>query len=373
MEVRGLREPGVRDPSPPPRQVQRRNAAHRGRGEEEHRLLPRRGRRRGAVSRPGHLGRRDRPPHRPADAVQARSAARPGVHAGPPGRRRHQRHRPRPAGQAGHPHLRRRTLRAGRRRHGGRRPLHVRAEPRLLEPGGGAPPQTRDQGPAQCRHRPGGPENRAGRRRPGGPDHRRRGPDRGAEHRRRAPCRVGSRPRRPGGNPQHTTGRRAGPAGAQLRRRPARHHQGIFGRYGTATEQLVPPGQDGSDPDDRYPHDPARASYPDGFTLPVVVSPNGSLMSQAVADDLGRIGVRLRITTDTNAAQYLGDMAARKYPASWAGRWTCWRWPGSPSPASGWRWCSSRCSPCWSESSRPPDTCRRRSHRASGCAAWSCP
>ncbi|MBB2935318.1 peptide/nickel transport system substrate-binding protein [Amycolatopsis bartoniae] len=98
----------------------------------------------------------------------------------------------------------------------------------------------------------------------------------------------------------------------------------LFGEYGTPTEQIVLPGQDGYNDNQLYTYDPAKAKqllsdagYPNGFTLPVVTtsSANIGLTTQAIADELKQVGVQLQLTNHPDAASYNKDVAGAKFPA----------------------------------------------------------
>ncbi|MGX1676077.1 ABC transporter substrate-binding protein [Streptomyces sp. NPDC055400] len=106
----------------------------------------------------------------------------------------------------------------------------------------------------------------------------------------------------------------------------ARITKALLGSYGVATDQPAVPGQDGHNDTVFYPHDPdkarqllARSGHSDGFTLPVVVPSAPAFpgeIAQAVAADLEKIGVTLKITAKeaTAAAQVI-----TKFPASTMG------------------------------------------------------
>lgn len=100
--------------------------------------------------------------------------------------------------------------------------------------------------------------------------------------------------------------------------------KGLFGEYGTATEQIQLPGGDGHNDRTFYPYDPARArqllaeaGYPNGFTLPVVTTSQASsnLVVQAMADNLKQVGVQLEMTNDSEAAKFQQDVRSKMWPA----------------------------------------------------------
>jgi peptide/nickel transport system substrate-binding protein len=98
----------------------------------------------------------------------------------------------------------------------------------------------------------------------------------------------------------------------------------LFGEYGTVTEQIVLPGQDGYNESNRYSYDPAKskqlltdAGYGAGFTIKVLTTSfaNTHLVPQAMADDLQKVGVKLELTNQAEASNYLTDLQSGKYPA----------------------------------------------------------
>ncbi|WP_236790587.1 ABC transporter substrate-binding protein [Amycolatopsis sp. GM8] len=98
----------------------------------------------------------------------------------------------------------------------------------------------------------------------------------------------------------------------------------LFGAYGTPTEQIVLPGQDGYNEKPFYTYDPAKAKqllaeagYPNGFTLPVVTtsSANIGLTTQAMADELKEVGVRVELTNHPDATSFYKDVAGGKFAA----------------------------------------------------------
>ncbi|MEN3280958.1 MAG: peptide/nickel transport system substrate-binding protein [Solirubrobacteraceae bacterium] len=99
----------------------------------------------------------------------------------------------------------------------------------------------------------------------------------------------------------------------------------LFGAYGQPTGQIVVPGQDGSVAEESYAYDPAKAKsllaeagYPGGVTIPTLSPTLGSQgqVVQAIAGDLAKVGIKLKVTTQANAAQYFTDMSSGKYPVA---------------------------------------------------------
>lgn len=100
--------------------------------------------------------------------------------------------------------------------------------------------------------------------------------------------------------------------------------RGLFGDYGTPTEQIQLPGRSGYSDRAVYSYDPdkarhllAEAGYANGFTLPALTTStaNSNLVVQAIADDLKQIGVTLDVTNDADTAKYQQDMRSKKWGA----------------------------------------------------------
>lgn len=97
----------------------------------------------------------------------------------------------------------------------------------------------------------------------------------------------------------------------------------LLGPYGVPTDQLAVPGGDGDSPRNFYSYDPGRAKrllaaagYPNGFTLPVLIPSSPAFFAdlvQAIAADLARIGVTLRISAE-QASAATADIT--KFPAT---------------------------------------------------------
>jgi ABC-type transport system substrate-binding protein len=97
----------------------------------------------------------------------------------------------------------------------------------------------------------------------------------------------------------------------------------LLGDYGIPTEQPAAPGEDGYNETNFYSHDPdkarrmlAEAGYPNGFDLPAVIPSAPAFPSdiaQAMASELEKAGVRLKITTRDPAT---AASELPKFPAS---------------------------------------------------------
>ncbi len=101
--------------------------------------------------------------------------------------------------------------------------------------------------------------------------------------------------------------------------------QALQAGYGTLTEQVFPPTSVAFDPalDDTYPYDPeaarqllADAGYPDGFTLNMMSTPAFQTTFDLVGQQLADIGVTVKYT-DPGVGNFITDMLAPKYPATW--------------------------------------------------------
>ena len=95
--------------------------------------------------------------------------------------------------------------------------------------------------------------------------------------------------------------------------------------YGTVTEQVFPTTSVGYDEalDSTYEYDPegakellAEAGYPDGFTLNMMSTAAFQTTFDLVAQQLADIGITVNYT-DPGTGNFITDMLAPKYPATW--------------------------------------------------------
>lgn len=99
--------------------------------------------------------------------------------------------------------------------------------------------------------------------------------------------------------------------------------KGVLGSsFGTPAQQIVAPGMDGYNEATFYSYDPAKAKgllaaagYPDGFKLRVLSFATLDLLTQAIADDLAKVGVQLELTSRSDPTAYTKDLASGKFPA----------------------------------------------------------
>lgn len=101
--------------------------------------------------------------------------------------------------------------------------------------------------------------------------------------------------------------------------------QSLQSGYGTVTEQVFPETSVAYDEalDSTYGYDPdaakallADAGYPDGFTLNMMSTPAFQTTFDLVAQQLADIGITVKYT-DPGASNFITDMLAPKYPATW--------------------------------------------------------
>lgn len=101
--------------------------------------------------------------------------------------------------------------------------------------------------------------------------------------------------------------------------------QSLQSGYGTVTEQVFPETSVAYDAalDSAYAYDPdaakallAEAGYPNGFTLSMMSTPAFQTTFDLVAQQLADIGITVEYT-DPGAGNFITDMLAPKYPATW--------------------------------------------------------
>ena len=105
--------------------------------------------------------------------------------------------------------------------------------------------------------------------------------------------------------------------------------QALFGEYGEPNSEPSVAGYEGQgfvpEYQDHYPYDPAKArallaeaGYPDGFSLTIGATNgfgNGTDMTQAVADDWGKVGVKVDIKDYQDIGAMIPPWQAKKLPA----------------------------------------------------------
>ncbi len=101
--------------------------------------------------------------------------------------------------------------------------------------------------------------------------------------------------------------------------------QSLQNGFGTVTEQVFPETSVGYDAalDETYSYDPeaakallAKAGYPNGFTLNMMSTPAFQTTFDLVAQQLADIGITVNYT-DPGTGNFITDMLAAKYPATW--------------------------------------------------------
>jgi peptide/nickel transport system substrate-binding protein len=101
----------------------------------------------------------------------------------------------------------------------------------------------------------------------------------------------------------------------------------LYGDASLALAQYALPGQPGYDKslEDKYVYDVtkakqllAAAGYPNGFTVPALSVNLAGLdkVTEAIAGQLQKVGVKLQITTKANANDYVVAMLSKKFPAA---------------------------------------------------------
>ncbi|MFF1301915.1 ABC transporter substrate-binding protein [Streptomyces sp. NPDC058307] len=102
----------------------------------------------------------------------------------------------------------------------------------------------------------------------------------------------------------------------------------VYGSFGAPVSQPAMPGYDGYSPEAEkmYPYDPAKAKqllkaagYGDGLTIPVnygSFDPSTTKMLQAVQDQLGKVGVTLKLKAAANFGGWINDLLSKKYAAT---------------------------------------------------------
>ncbi|GAA4168160.1 ABC transporter substrate-binding protein [Gryllotalpicola koreensis] len=109
----------------------------------------------------------------------------------------------------------------------------------------------------------------------------------------------------------------------------------VFGDYGTPTDQPNTPGWDAYDKslENTYSYDPAKAKqllkdagYGNGFSFALVYNsfePTTAKVVQAVADQLGKVGVTVKLTGASNFSELGTDLSSNKFSAlslGWGGQ-----------------------------------------------------
>lgn len=101
--------------------------------------------------------------------------------------------------------------------------------------------------------------------------------------------------------------------------------EGIYGERGIPTQQVSLPDREGYNDKDFYSYDPGKAKklladagYTDGFTLPVLSTSYQSfnLVTQAVADDLKKVGVEVELTNSgPDIGEFVEKLTSGKFGA----------------------------------------------------------
>lgn len=102
----------------------------------------------------------------------------------------------------------------------------------------------------------------------------------------------------------------------------------VYGDFAAPVSQPAMPGYDGYSPaaEKVYPYDPAKAKkllkaagYDKGLTIPVnygSFDPSTTKMLQAVQDQLGKVGVTLKLKAAANFGGWINDLLSKKYAAT---------------------------------------------------------
>ncbi|GGL04120.1 ABC transporter substrate-binding protein [Streptomyces flaveus] len=102
----------------------------------------------------------------------------------------------------------------------------------------------------------------------------------------------------------------------------------VYGDFAAPVSQPAMPGYDGYSPaaEKMYPYDPAKAKkllkaagYEKGLTIPVnygSFDPSTTKMVQAVQDQLGKVGVTLKLKAAANFGGWINDLLSKKYAAT---------------------------------------------------------
>lgn len=100
--------------------------------------------------------------------------------------------------------------------------------------------------------------------------------------------------------------------------------KGLYGDRGVPTEQIALAGRDGYNDTNFYTYDPekarqllASAGYPNGFTMSVLSTSYQSfnLVTQAVVDDLAKVGVKVELTNEAELTNYVKSLTSGKFAA----------------------------------------------------------
>jgi peptide/nickel transport system substrate-binding protein len=101
--------------------------------------------------------------------------------------------------------------------------------------------------------------------------------------------------------------------------------KGLFGTSAVPTESIVfpKPGSEGAPSKPHYTYDPAKAKkllaeagYSSGIVIPTLTSTYASQnqVTEAIAADLAKVGITLKLTVDATQPQYMADLESGKFP-----------------------------------------------------------